>query len=414
MTVTRKIKMRRTEIHPVLGGECSIFRTTVSGDIWQFQMWLAKERKWLRKSLRTTIRRDAEALAKNQWKETSGRISLGQKIFSISAKELVERYCANLEARVQQGVNRKGTLLRNRSWLRTNYLAFVGANTKIQSIAPEQFENFLSWHRSTFPQSTLVYTKDNQAMISILYRWAVNQKLITLDMMPKFTQIKIPKSQGKRLGMAIDEYRKLTQVSKSWHKETQILSEQYERQQLHHLILTQGWYGLRTTETLGLQWRDVTINSDGNATINIREETTKRDKNRKILGRGDVFQRVKSYSRHRCDHDHVFSSYHSSTRWNPYKRWQELKNVVKQKYGDFNDNLSLYDLRHFWVSSRLRGGESVWAISRYVGNSSEMIARHYDNVTDEQVSRSILAKRLEFRDDEVVAVPVKTKGKKDE
>jgi len=59
----RTIKMIRTEIHPVLGGKCSVFRTTVSGDIWQFQMWLPKEKKWLRKSRRTTIRRESEALA---------------------------------------------------------------------------------------------------------------------------------------------------------------------------------------------------------------------------------------------------------------------------------------------------------------------------------------------------------------
>jgi len=55
----------------------------------------------------------------------------------------------------------------------------------------------------------------------------------------------------------------------------------------------------------------------------------------------------------------------------------------------------------------LRIGESPWAISRYVGNSPEMITKHYDNVTDDQVGKSIISKRLHFKDDEVFAVPVK-------
>jgi len=77
----KRKKMIRTEIHPVLGGKCSIFRQTVSGDIWQFQMWLPKEKKWLRKSLRTTIRREAEALAEKQWTATVSKITVGMKNF---------------------------------------------------------------------------------------------------------------------------------------------------------------------------------------------------------------------------------------------------------------------------------------------------------------------------------------------
>jgi len=65
-------------------------------------------------SVRTTIRREAEALAEKQWTATVSKITVGMKIFSISAKELVEKYLADFEDRVRQGLNRKGLLDRIR------------------------------------------------------------------------------------------------------------------------------------------------------------------------------------------------------------------------------------------------------------------------------------------------------------
>jgi len=399
--------MRRTEIHPVLGGKCSIFRTTVSGDIWQFQMWLPNEKKWLRKSLRTTIRQEAEALAEKQWTETIGKITVGMKIFSISAKELVEKYLADLEERVKQGLNRESTLHLRRSWLQ-HYLTFIGQNTKVQSVPPEKFETFLRWHRSQQPTPSLQYTKGHQTLMMIMYRWAVNKKLLPAELLPKFSKVQVPKGQGKRQGMNEHEYKMIMEVSKRWHTKTTNPNEQYERKQLHNFILLQGWYGTRTCETLGLRWKDVTFGKDDTAVLNIREETTKRNKNRKVTGtRKDVFERVRSYSRHTNPDDHIFSSYRDGKRWSPYRKWCELRGEVKEKYPNFNPNITLYDLRHFWISSRLRIGESPWAISRYVGNSPEMITKHYDNVTDDQVGKSIISKRLHFKDDEVFAVPVK-------
>ena len=399
--------MIRTEIHPVLGGKCSVFRTTVSGDIWQFQMWLPNEKKWLRKSLRTTIRQEAEALAEKQWTETIGKITVGMKIFSIIAKELVEKYLADLEERVKQGLNRESTLHLRRSWLQ-HYLTFIGQNTKVQSVPPEKFEFFLRWHRSQQPTPSLQYTKGHQTLMMIMYRWAVNKKLLPAELLPKFSKVQVPKGQGKRQGMNEHEYKMIMEVSKRWHTKTTNPNEQYERKQLHNFILLQGWYGTRTCETLGLRWKDVTFGKDDTAVLNIREETTKRNKNRKVTGtRKDVFERVRSYSRHTNPDDHIFSSYRDGKRWSPYRKWCELRGEVKEKYPNFNPNITLYDLRHFWISSRLRIGESPWAISRYVGNSPEMITKHYDNVTDDQVGKSIISKRLHFKDDEVFAVPVK-------
>jgi hypothetical protein len=41
----------------ILSGKASIFRVKNSGDVWQFRMWIAEEKKHLRKSLRTVLGR---------------------------------------------------------------------------------------------------------------------------------------------------------------------------------------------------------------------------------------------------------------------------------------------------------------------------------------------------------------------
>ena len=43
-------------------------------------------------------------------------------------------------------------------------------------------------------------------------------------------------------------------------------------------------------------------------------------------------------------------------------------------------------------------------IAKYCGTSAEMIGKHYDNVTDLQVSKKILSKQMRFVGDEVIGV----------
>ena len=39
--------------HEILGGKGKVFRVPNSGDVYQFQMWIPEEKKYLRKSLKT-------------------------------------------------------------------------------------------------------------------------------------------------------------------------------------------------------------------------------------------------------------------------------------------------------------------------------------------------------------------------
>jgi len=247
-----------------------------------------------------------------------------------------------------------------------------------------------------------------------MYRWAIEERLITQQSLPKWAEFRIPATEGNRHGMEMDDYDKIVTVSKVWDKRGTNDRDKYERKHLHNFIVTQSWYGFRTGEVLGLVWGDVKLRNDGKAEVTIREETTTRGKARMCMGRGDIFHRIQSYSKSISPTDHVFSSFMSGKEWKDglfYARWRELVGEVTQKYPSFDASKSLYDLRHFYISSHLRAGDSPWLIAKYCGTSAEMIGKHYDNVTDLQVSKKILSKTMKFVRDDVIGVT--THGGKD-
>ena len=397
---------------PILGGKCHIYRNSRSGEIWQFQQWIKAEKKYIRLSLKTTDREIATDKAEKKFAETLGRIHSGEKIFSITAKELVAQYLKHLEERVTLGSIRATFPKIVKSYLRHYLLfvekVFVGKEKKIQSIPAEEFRKYANYRRNQTPRPGFLTVKDSQNAIGAMYRWAMEEQLITQKSFPKFAEFRVPKTEGKRQGMEIDDYNKIVAVSKLWDKKGINDRDKYERKNLHNFIIIQSWYGFRTGELLGLLWRDVKLRNDGKAEVTIREETTKRDKARMCMGRGDIFKRIQSYSKYTSPTNHVFSSFMSGQEWKDglfYARWRELVGEVTQKYPTFDASKSLYDLRHFYISSHLHAGDSPWLIAKYCGTSAEMIGKHYDNVTDLQVSKKILSKQMKFVGDEIIGVP---------
>ena len=397
----------------VLGGKCFISRNARSGDVWQFQQWIKSEKKYIRISLKTTDRQVATELAEKKFADTLGRVHSGEKIFSISAQEFCERYLEHLQRRVALGSIRASFLRSIKSHL-NHYLSFVGNDTKIQSVKAEKFRDFADYRRNKIPQPGFLRIKNSQNAIGALYRWGVEEQFLPQKSLPKWAEFRVPATEGKREGMEHDDYQQIVTVSKLWDKKGTSDRDKYERKHLHNFIVIQSWYGMRTGEVLGLVWSDVKLRTDGHAEVRIREVTTKRGKGRMCMGRGDIFQRIQSYSKYTSVTDHIFSAFLSGRKWEHkafYEKWRELVRAVKEKYPTFDTTKSLYDLRHFYISSRLRAGDSPWLIAKYCGTSAEMIAKHYDNVTDFQVSKQILSKKMKFVGDDVIGVT--TKARKD-
>lgn len=98
------------------------------------------------------------------------------------------------------------------------------------------------------------------------------------------------------------------------------------------------------------------------------------------MRRGDVFQRIKGYSQHTEREDFVFSTYDKNevlSKKKLYTVFNQLREIVKTKYSDFDETKSLYSLRHFWITIRMLAGLNVYDIAKISGTSLQQIQKHY-------------------------------------
>ena len=154
------------------------------GDYWQMRMWLEKERKYARFSLKTRNQATAEAKAKDYMFELKAMQSAGKTYFSLTTKQGVELY---LEQRKK---DIKAELITEGRW-RTIYthlqhwLRFIGKDTKLKELQRTDCENYFLERRQTkkrseikISQSTIV---NEQSSINAMMSWLFKKNETYID-----------------------------------------------------------------------------------------------------------------------------------------------------------------------------------------------------------------------------------------
>ena len=92
-----------TEEHDICDGEVKLLRTKQSGDVWQMRCWISLEKKYVKKSLRTKDFEEAKSKGRKLYYSMMGKLDAGQKLFTITSSELVEKYLDMQQDRVDGG-----------------------------------------------------------------------------------------------------------------------------------------------------------------------------------------------------------------------------------------------------------------------------------------------------------------------
>jgi len=373
----------------------------------------------VRVSLRTKDFTEAKNRGERKYLELIGKIHSGEKVFSITAEEQVRRFLTYQESRYKSGDATHRLLSRGRYNTYRNvmkhYLRFISPKTLISSIKPYRFTDYLNFRRSETPPPSFITIKEEQTTIRSLFSWCRDEQLVLPTMIPRFADFKIAPTDGRRAPFNETTYNQIITISKNWYKHSKEESESYNRRILHLSLLAMSWYGFRPGEMRAIQWRDVRLRDDGTALVSLRPEVTKVKKKRTNIGRGDIFQRIQSFSRHTQEHDLVFDFYETTSsgiyRTNRYNDlWRELKKSVRAKYPSCPiESVDPYHFRHFYITVRLLAGDSPYDIARLCGNSVLMIEKHYDQVRDEQIAKKLLSKKVTFNRDGTVTVTEKKK-----
>ena len=83
---------KKTDAEWLLGDRGEIYRMSRSGDVYQCRIWVPDERKYVRKSLKTTDHATAKQRGEKLILETLSDVASGRKLFGISLGELVDKF----------------------------------------------------------------------------------------------------------------------------------------------------------------------------------------------------------------------------------------------------------------------------------------------------------------------------------
>lgn len=391
--------------HEIMDGRVLVYRTTHSGDVYQVRIYLPDERRYVRKSLRTRNLEDAKRAAHDLYVGVQAKVLKGEKLFSITAEELRDRWLEKQSELVEGGVLSRGRYSNMRTFTK-HYLEFVGAKERIQNIDQKRFEGYRAFRQSQKSDIRLDVVLNESVTIKQMYNWARREGLIRSNYECDFGRIKVDKNALRRDVVTVEDYKALTAVARLWYKDTKDEEEVYYRKAIRDFIVIQANSGLRTGELLTLQWRDVEIRrgsdrGDSTAQVTVQREKTKvRQKRTIICRRGDVFQRRMEYGQFTDADDYVFCNFGQRkqlTTTNLYDYFSDLKKVVKAKHESFDSNMDLYSLRHFYITNHLSTGRlSPYDLAKYCGTSLRQLEKTYDHVKQAEVSQKILSNKFKF------------------
>jgi integrase len=208
---------------------------------------------------------------------------------------------------------------------------------------------------------------------------------------------------GRRGIFTLAEYDALVRYMRTYTSKAECIDEKQrlERLLIKDCVLIASNTMARVGELWQLKWGDVEniekITDDIGkdrflVTPNIRAETSKVRKDRRIKTRGgEYFRRLKERAAHSSSDDYVFASIGGKSKISKQKWYLHWKNLMRGIGLDYKSrNITWYSLRHFGITARLRAQVSHTDIAAIAGNGVLNIQNHYGHIDLEMQKRAAL------------------------
>jgi integrase len=387
------------------------------GEYWQMRMWLGKEKKYARFSLRTRNRDTAIDKAKKYYHELMSQQLAGKTYFSKTAKQGVEEYLKQRALDVEAELIVKGRYGTIKTHLE-HWLDFVGRDTKLKELERTDCENYLHSRTKTkkkinVSQTTVANEQSTiNAMLSWLYRR--NETYIeAFDFKPL-----------KRIDRGDEALRRSTFTD----EEVIVIKQELEKyiaeakgnvdEEGNMSKVINGYYllisiitGLRRGEQLQLKWSDIKWlekNVKGQAEddtyslvkITVRAETTKVRKTRRFVVKDweyfdELFKLLqpryvkanKEDKKIKAFGDTFVFSANGVSMLTPRAigyHFDKIVELAEIKDTDTRD-LVPYSFRHYFITDRINRGATPTQVAETCGTSTAQIEKTYYHTTERKM-----------------------------
>ena len=390
------------------------------GEYWQLRMWLAKERKYARFSLKTRNKSTAVDKAKLHFHELMAQQLQGKSYFSITTKLGVEMYLKQRMKDVDAGVIVKGRYGTIKTHL-DHWLHFIGKDVKLKELERTDCENY--YHERTKTKNKIKISQstveNEQSTINALMAWLYKNKEAYIDSFDFKKLKRIDKgSEGNRRATFTDH-----EVSEISGKLKEYIDEA-EKDLSNPNNLTKavcGYYlgfslitGLRRGEQLQLRWSDLDDMEHSEAhrnpfdliKVTVRGETSKVRKTRKFVVKDSCYYRGAlqlTKQRHKgsakesylkaAAKDELIFSVDGLKPVTPraigihFYKLLELANIGDAETRD----LVPYSFRHYFITQRVNSNLPPATVAEMCGTSVTQIEKTYYHTTLEKMVSNALA-----------------------
>lgn len=412
--------------------EIAIFDEAVvykRGDYWQMRMWLTKEKKYARFSLRTRNKDTAIDKAKKRYLELIAQEMAGKTYFSKTAKQGVEEYLEQRQKDVETAQIVKGRYITIKTHLE-HWLNYIGRDTKLKELERTDCENYL--HSRTQTNNKLKVSESTvaieQSTINAMMRWLHKHNEVYIDGFDFKSIKRIDKGDEalRRSTFTDDEIVAIIkQLQQSIADAKKAIDEDANltKAVTAYYLLLSIFTGLRRGEQLQLRWCDIEWTEnivEGQAEdatvslvkITVRAETTKvRNTRRFMVQDCDYFDQLfkllqpRYVKANKQNKDAVpfrqtlIFSMNGTTPITARTIHYHFDKLIEQAEikNTANRDLVPYSFRHYFITDRINRGATPTQVAETCGTSLQQIEKTYYHTTHAKMITNALS-QYEYKD----------------
>ena len=240
--------------HEILGGKGMIYVTPYSNGKWYFRTWVSEEGKYLRKSLRTTNKKDAINLAEKEYLKVYATIDKGFKVFGVKFKQMCDEYLVQRQEDVDVELITQGRHSTLKTQINRWIVPYINPSTKVSELNRESFRRYFVYRKQqTKNRVEDVTIRNEQTTINSIAKFGYRKGYLPFEGFD-FNPIKIIEPP-RRDTFSLEEYKMFYPKLGDWVNDAVDSHEEYMRQLIRDFILLKSNTCMRFGEIRQLQWK---------------------------------------------------------------------------------------------------------------------------------------------------------------
>jgi len=393
------------------------------GDYWHMRMWLNKEHKYARFSLKTRNQSTAIDKAKLHYHELMAQQLAGKTYFSITTQDGVDMYLEQRYKDYEAGLIVIGRYKTIETHL-NHWLNFIHKDTKLKELERTDCENYFHSRTKAKGEEKLKVSQstveNEQSTINAMMGWLYKKNETYID---KFEFKKLKKidkgiEENRRQTFTDAEIVSIEKALKEYIKETDkeldgvlALSKAITGTYIGALIVT----GMRRGELLQQKWSDISemehlptrlLSRHDLLKITVRGETSKVRKTRKfVIKDKQYYAKALNLTRRRHKEDvnekelkelvadDLIFSADGKTSITTRAIEHHFKKVLEKAEIKNADARGLvpYSFRHYFITKRVNSNLPPAAIAEICGTSITQIEKTYYHTTEAKMVSNAIA-----------------------